>query len=207
LNFLLCAVGVSWFNPVVDPSADTPVVLDYANPQAGQPLNSRLIFERLEDGVRFTDPPWGWRGVRRNLVFCALGATLCAVWTVGLIAAISHGGVEEAGGHLLALLVTFSITSFGYSKAKAQATKPTVIEARGGILKAQLVHSSAPMSWPAHHLSNLRATIPMPAVGPFGMVCDLVVQEEWGFSVRVLRDCKVAEIKWVVAELRRALKL
>jgi hypothetical protein len=182
-------------------------VLDYANPQAGQPLNSRLIFERFEDGVRFTAPPLGWAAVRGNVVLCAMGAILCVVLIVALIAAAGHGRMGDVLGYVAALLATVSASSFGYSNAKARATKPTVVEVRGGALRVQFAHLSAPMSWPAHRLSDVRATVPMLGIAPFTMVCDLLIQPRFRFGVRVLRDRRVVEIKWVVGELRHALKL
>jgi hypothetical protein len=175
-------------------------VLSYALPTIDAPPQTRLIVTHLADGgIRFVDPAAGFGGAVEYLAVTVIA--------VGFAVALCVEGLknQQADDFFLSFACTVA-TVVAWRCAKHVAARETVIDVSAGVLSVQLptVYRSR-RCWAAANIWDVRAGLPSTSIHPPGQVCDLVILPRRRFPLRVLRNRNVAEVKWVVQELRRAL--
>lgn len=182
--------------------SDATPILDYAplGCETAPPTTMRLIREDLDDGgVRFVDPPVGWRGMAGSVFLCTAGAVLAAV--LGLSA--SHHP-----DHLVQFGAAFAIattTALVWAESYRRAHTPTVIEASAAGLRISQPTLLRPrMTWPVEQLRDVRAGLAAPTLRG-DMVSTLVILPRLALGARLLENFDAHEVRWVAQELRRAL--
>ena len=77
-------------------------VVEYANPRAGQPADSPVVFEQHDDGISYTIPPEGVRG-------SVLSLTLLGLPILGLFLLWFLEMSYERGSDTIALTIVFAV--------------------------------------------------------------------------------------------------
>ena len=186
--------------------SDPAPILDYAphGCHIAPPTTTRLIREELDGGgVRFVDPPVGWRGMAGSVFLCAAGAVLAAV--LGLSALMPSANHSERLLRFGAAFAIATATALVWAESYRRAHTPTVIEASAaGLHDSQPTFLRPRMTWSIEQLSDIRAGIAAPTLRG-DMVSTLVILPRLSLGARVLENYDANEVRWVAQELRRAL--
>jgi hypothetical protein len=194
--------------------SDVPQILDYAGPRdrgvdGGPPLDSRLVFERLADGVRITDPPAGWKGGAGPALVAVVAVVLGGALAVWMVEAVNRGDVRRAVLRGIGVVGAGCLAVALVEESRRRAKRPTVIEVRGGKLVIQEPSVlTARMEWAAGKVKAVRTRFAIPTLNPPRMVSAVqIIPAGLEFSREVLRNRPVEEVKWVVGVLKRELGL
>src|SRR5688500_13314003 len=192
---------------------DAPV-LSYAGfVEAGvgdvPPVDSRLVLERLGDGVRITDPPSGWRGAVGQMVVAGVGVLLCVVLVVGLWRALRSPELSAVGALAVMLLGALCMTCAMCVVSWRAATRPAVIEARGGKLRVEQPGIiGGTREWPAGKIRELQGGAGAMGLGPLRVMSEVkVITGWWSTAKRVMGWRRPAEAEWMARVLRKELGL
>ena len=164
----------------------------------------RLIREDLDDGgVRFVDPPVGWRGMAGSVFLCTAGAVLAAI--LGLAALMPPANHPDRLVQFGTAFAIATATALVWAESYRRAHTPTVIEASAaGLRITQPTLLRPQMTWPVHRLSDVRAGLAIPTLRG-DMVSTLVILPRLSLGARLLENFDAHEVRWVAQELRRAL--
>lgn len=172
-------------------------VIDYANPRAQRPLDSRVVAEEHDDGVSYTFLPEG------------LGGAVRALAVIGLFAAAILFGVvteDEIGLRMVALLpalVPLALLSAAVIRA---ATRATVLSVRGG--RVTLFSGAALLrpvkSWPADDVESVKVSV-RGVSATMRLAADLNLRMRNRTNVLVIAGRARADLEWVAQGLRATL--
>lgn len=186
--------------------SDSAPILDYAplGCEIAPPTTTRLIREELADGgVRFVDPPAGWRGMAGSAFLCAAGAVLAAM--LGFAALMPSAGHPDRLVQFATAFAIATATALVWAESYRRAHTPTVIEASAAGLRVSQPTLLRPrMTWPAHEINDVRAGLAAPTLRG-DMVSTLVILPRLALGARLLENYDAHEVRWVAQELRQAL--
>jgi hypothetical protein len=186
--------------------SDAAPILDYAplGCDAPPPTTMRLIREEMDDGgVRFTDPPAGWRGMAGSVFLCTAGAVLATI--LGLFAFMPPSNHPDRLVQFGTAFAIATATALVWAESYRPAHTPTVIEASAAGLRVSQPTLLRPrMTWPIEQVRDVRAGLAIPTLRG-DMVSTLVVLPRLALGARLLENFDAREVRWVAQELRRAL--
>jgi hypothetical protein len=184
---------------------DPVPILAYARPleQDQQPPTSPVEVHRLPGGgVRLVDPPPTVRAVFLNIVVVALGAP----YTLGVIVAACLNPSGAAASDLRFVIAIALVTLGAAIDAWTRLTRPTVIEAGPGHLRVFVPRFIGhTRQWTGARLPTVQSIgSGVDVLGGFKRICSLRISPSLGLAVDVLRNRDAAEVRWAIAEIRRA---
>ena len=134
-------------------------VIDYANPRAGQPFDSRTVFEQHADGISYTFLPDGLAGATRSLT--AIGAFALAVLLFPILILFGVVTEDETGMSPWVPLVVLVPLAALVAGVVRSATRPTVLSLRGG--RVTLFSGAALLrpvqSWPIEDVESVSVNV------------------------------------------------
>lgn len=177
----------------------TPL-LEYANPLADQPIGSRAVCERHEDGrITFTLPPEGVGRMMPSLIVMAVPVVLLLV--LGVAAAVASIGMG-----MVLFLAALPLGAL-WAALLRSATQPTVVAVRAGqvILESGAALWSPRRVWPVGEVTGVRVSLSGASLRA-RFVGDLVLRMQRRDANLIVGGDK-AELEWVARGLREALRL
>jgi hypothetical protein len=177
--------------------------IDYANPIADQPIGSRAVCERHDDGgITFTLPPEGLERVMASVLILGALTGLCvAVAMVVLVIAINDRSMSVGAWGLLIGIASAPLGLLTYAQLRA-ATRPTIVGVRDGqvMLVSAAALRSPVQTWPAREVVAVRVTLTGLSVN-MRLTADLVTHNFRYSNLVSQRELK--EMRWLADCLRR----
>jgi len=187
-------------------------ILEYAGPRHEAPSHTKVQCIHLEGGgVRFVEPSGGWAAVRGNIGLAVMGLAIVLVLSIVTAVTWRDFTLRELIVRISILVCTAAFSYAIWCEGKLRATHSLFIQAASGELiidRPQLF--ARYYRWRVEELSDIRAGMSLPSINigaPTRMVSSLVIAPRLRLALRLLEHSDVAEIKWIVRELRRALEL
>jgi len=189
-----------------------PPILEYAGPHRDAPFQTKFQCIYLEGGgVRFVQPASGWTAVHGNIGLALLGLGIVIVLSIVTAMTWREFTPHDLLARTLILVCTAAFSYGLWYEGKLRATHSLFIQAANRELiidRPQLF--ARYYRWQVEELSDIRAGMSTPSINigaPMRMVSSLVIAPRLRLPLRLLEHSDVAEIKWIVRELRRALEL
>jgi hypothetical protein len=195
-------------NPTDDADLVEPVIATTALPSP--PPGCRVLVERFDDGLTLNVPPAGITGAGGLLIFALIWNAAVMGFTVLMVSVMADQPKRDGAAWLLPLLLgVFWLVGIGIllgslnmarRRAAIAVTSGTLMVIQTGIF------GSKQRTWEPGDVEAVR-------VGPSGMtvndkpVIELQIIDGGASSFGMLAGRKDEELKWMAAELRRALKV
>jgi hypothetical protein len=183
---------------------DAAPLLEYANPLADQPIGSRALCERHEDGgVTFTLPP---EGLTRALVGLILLGLPLAALLVLMLAIVVDSTEPSAALCGLPFVIPFALLWAALLRA---SRRPTIISVRGGTvtLNSGAAVFWAARSWRAGDVIGVRVSLSGLSTR-MRLLGDLKLQMRRGRrTVHLILGGDKPELEWIARGIRAALHL
>jgi hypothetical protein len=174
--------------------------LDYVRPGAERPIETRIIVEETEQGIRFIDPP-GSRAVKAYYIHAGIGcaAAMAAFLWVCVAGSLSRQIVPA----LVSLIFAWKAKS-DFDDAQLWATWPTIIELYRNTLKFTCPCETRRIEWP---VSEIRIRSESPFF--FGLrsfsVLEVVNADRRKTKLLICRPR--AEVDWLADQIRQRIEL
>jgi hypothetical protein len=183
--------------------------IDYANPIADQPIGSRAVCERHDDGgITFTLPPEGLERVMASvLILGALTGLFVAVAMVVLVIAINDRSMSVGAWGLLIAIGSAPFGLLTYAQLRA-ATRPTIVGVRDGqvMLVSAAALRSPVQTWPARDVVAVRVTLTGLSVN-MRLTADLRLDLGKRLGPCLIAGGDKAELDWIARGMREALRM
>lgn len=177
--------------------------IEYARRGAEVAPKTRVIIQSVDGGVRYIDPPVGWKSNTYAIAVAVAGTAMGIVFVILFIPRAPTDGQAVRLMFWGLLVIGFAwMTINSWLKMMRVAQQPTIVEVSNGCLSLVTPRDGL-HRWKAAEVSYVHAGSPR-AARTGRRVSSLQISVR-GRTYRILEHRNYVEVKWLAKELRRTM--